>query len=606
MLVSMAVAQMSLEQLVKRLSMIQAGIDDMEKIPNWQTQWATPHQDLVVARSEVLALLARSSSAAAQPVVTQFHRGAGFAPTLQHPMQHHPPARASAACASAEAEQKMLTPRGSVGTFWPIDLDQQVDMEVEPTPAAAAIPYGPCVLGLQLPSGAAGAAAEMEYLAHKGPGWAEASQLISNFDGACGAAQEPPKQHMCDQCGNGYPLAHAIALVHADDRTFAKTVNADIYKAIRETQKAYAKFQNLVDGRPVCHVCAWCMNKNHGVDTYVETIKVPGTERVVERATSKFVNLAKASKGMSRGKVTEDRTMKFFDEKAERLMKAGRIVDISGKVIQEVRSSAAIFKALKDSPDFRVSVDWHTEIAGGTVRIHYGCWVCGTWTVASNTWWRMIRSKIGDLRDGLSDPLAGCFWACGECCEEWTWGTGGHKRLIMIKNAEGKTHFATVGETQGTDLENLIHFLKAARALSYLNGRALTKVNIMALLAEVHVLAVRQLREQIPGQLRTARSADPQLKYNERGIRWYCESPVLSLNKIGAKYDVIDKKLIEGPVEEISLKTLEYILLAAAATLDIEQCPPEGPAAAAAKKKVLTSELFHTARSVIYDKFSKY
>ena len=298
------------------------------------------------------------------------------------------------------------------------------------------------------------------------------------------------------------------------------------------------------------------MNKNHEVDVYVETIKVPGpepgTERVVERATSKFVNLAKASKGMSRGKVTEDRTMKFFDEKAERLMKAGRLVDISGNVIKEVRSSAAVWKALKESSDFRASVDWHTEIAGGAVRIHYGCWVCGTWTVTSNTWWRMIPSKIGDLRDGLSDALAGCFWACGECCEEWTWGTGGHKRLIMIKNAEGKTHFATVGETHGTDIENLIHFLKAARALSYLNGRELTKVNIMALLAEVHVLAVRQLREQIPDQLRTVRSADPQLKYNERGIRWYCESPVLSLNKIGSKYDVIDKKLIEGPVEEMA------------------------------------------------------
>ncbi len=81
--------------------------------------------------------------------------------------------------------------------------------------------------------------------------------------------------------------------------------------------------------------------------------------------------------------------------------------------------------------------------------------------------------------------------------------------------------------------------------------------------------------------------------------------PLLSLNKIGSKYDVIDKKLVEGLVEEISLQSLENILLAAAATLDVEQCPTDGPTTVAARDKVLKSQLFKSARSVLYDKFSK-
>jgi hypothetical protein len=73
-------AMATVEDIAKRLGMIQRGLTDIESIPGWQTQWTGAHRDLVLARSRAMAELGIATAPQAAPAVTTCFRGAGSAP----------------------------------------------------------------------------------------------------------------------------------------------------------------------------------------------------------------------------------------------------------------------------------------------------------------------------------------------------------------------------------------------------------------------------------------------------------------------------------------------------------------------------------------------
>ena len=360
----------------------------------------------------------------------------------------------------------------------------------------------------------------------------------------------------------------AIAIVDANFE-FVKAVNADTNAAIKEAKKEV--FVNLVKKTSTRPCCAHCLSEKHG-KPYV----TPDG-----RVTSAFQNKAKASKGYSRGSKKEKRILEFFDDKSFRKAQSE-----DGPPPR----SLAVYEASQNSL-FRAALDWITQLAVG-VWFFYGCTVCGCYPYESNRWWRIIRPKVGDLKDGLSQATQGCYWACGGCLSPWSWGTGGERRLFCIGALGGSLPplFGFVGNTQGTEVENTIHFLKGATALKYWGDRDLAKgdlkENLLMLISEINQRVSEKLAKALPKQTRKIVAADPSTKYYGDNGRVYCEDSRLSLELPGTQYNALDINLIDPTPDYFSLEEVQTLLDCCAAFLDIDATPVVTPSDKASKWRI--------------------
>jgi hypothetical protein len=449
------------------------------------------------------------------------------------------------------------------------EVPKRKGLILTPNPAAAAADPSTAVRtsGPGKSSGsAAAAAADEEEL----PDWADDNDGdAGDFQGACGAAQEQPPLLQCADCSRTFFWATWLAHLHPDNQ-FAKVVDPRIKTTIDKARNK--DFENRVLDKPVRPVCAYCCGKYMKRNDFVHVVDGK------DKPTNTFVNLAKKSKGVSRGKKSVARTVVFNNEAQFRRqeIEAGPPAD-----------AEQTFKQLTQSGIFRRATDWYVEIASFTL-LFYGCG-CGLYPVKPGHWWRLIR-LCKEFKEGLSDAGQDVgHWHCGACLAQWNWTSMGAKRMFVIGNlSDTRTLpvFCYIGDTQGTDLEQKIIFLKGVQMLRQLNGKPVTKENILELLEASTERVTAKLMRCIPQYMRMVESKDASSVHNRK---IYCEDHRLQLNTAGIRYACIDVNLMPEEVKPYTMTNdeLDEILDFVASCLDIEGVNPTQPAMKKAQKSIL-------------------
>ena len=137
----------------------------------------------------------------------------------------------------------------------------------------------------------------------------------------------------------------------------------------------------------------------------------------------------------------------------------------------------------------------------------------------------------------------------------------------------GNALFGFVGNTQGTEIENTITYLKAARMLKHLQTRAITKNTLLDVLSEVNSKVVAKFTRAIPSEITVATAADPSKTYGPERGTIYCEDRRLSLETPGVQYKCLDLKKIQARRSEVVELTHEEVMLildCCASFLDVE------------------------------------
>ena len=144
--------------------------------------------------------------------------------------------------------------------------------------------------------------------------------------------------------------------------------------------------------------------------------------------------------------------------------------------------------------------DWITGLCAFCFLV-YGCAGCGVYPLWSNAWLRMCKDGHEDDTDQTWE--GGGHWRCGNCLEQWTWSTGGPRRAIVIGDLAGDEVFqAFIGSAKGgtaaeaarrAQCETQMAILKTASMLETLNGKEMTKENVL--------LGIKALNEKNAGQL---------------------------------------------------------------------------------------------------------
>jgi hypothetical protein len=130
--------------------------------------------------------------------------------------------------------------------------------------------------------------------------------------------------------------------------------------------------------------------------------------------------------------------------------------------------------------------------------------------------------------------------------------------------------------------------------LTHLDGRPVTRDNIVAVIQEMNDKTTAKLSCALKRETRTVVSQVPEVH------NWvpYCELPELSLCRGGVQYNCIDLKLVslEKAVVTLTYEQLEELLDICAAGLDIEGCPPKNDTQKKARNNVLYSKTFLATR----------
>lgn len=421
------------------------------------------------------------------------------------------------------------------------------------------------------------------------------------FAGASCAAQSGAGDgNRCDRCDRTFLNQSAVAyLDKGKNWDFSKLPNFEVHKAIQKARADNgAAYQNMPGvGSSVTQVCAICAEELHDVPkgTYVtyrpRVLADPGPgpdDVMVPFPTNTWENKARQTKGISRGNKSKLSALKTWDEKFERQRK---LEEGPVKV-----TSVQVAEAMK-SEEFCQALDWITELATFCF-LFYGC-VCGLYPLASNWWWRLkrlcVQATAGKTVAGAAKDYR---WHCGECGKHWTWTEGGHQRLLCVGNFEDEgcnAFFAYIGNTKDTTLENTINYLKGCRMLTQLDGRPVTRENIVATIQEMNNNTAKKLSRVLKRETRTVVSKVPDVP------NWapYCEVPELSLHRGGIPYICIDLNLVqlEKEVPTLDLEQLEELLHQCASGLDIEGMPPKNDNQTAARNRVLKSAAFGEARA---------
>jgi ribosomal protein S27AE/DNA-directed RNA polymerase subunit RPC12/RpoP len=276
------------------------------------------------------------------------------------------------------------------------------------------------------------------------------------FAGASCAAQSGAGDgYKCDRCDRTFLNQSAVAYVDKKGN-FAKCPNPDVHKAIQKARKENGTgFQNFPGlGVSVQQICAVCGEEMHDVQKGEYVTWRPGKDgTMVPFPTNYWMNKAKQTKGVSRGKSSKLRALKTWDERFERL----RDIEEGPVKVTSVQVASAM-----TNEDFCKGLDWITELAT-FCYMFYGC-ICGLYPLASNMWWRLKREcVIATAGNTVAGAQKDYRWHCGACGVRWTWDALGSQRLLCVGNFEDENcnaFFAYIGDTKDTPLENTINYLK--------------------------------------------------------------------------------------------------------------------------------------------------
>ena len=407
------------------------------------------------------------------------------------------------------------------------------------------------------------------------------------FVGASGASQQKPDTFKCADCKNPYYWSSWVANL-TDKNEFAKVErDYEKIKAMREARGS--TFENRFTGESVRSVCAWCAEKFFPDKQWVD--------HQTWETTSAWNNKAKESKGFSRGKSKVHRVLNINDQKALRKAAIGDAKPVSAK---------ELFTEMRRNPDLRKASDWIVELCA-FAYFWYACKVCGTFPVRSNMWWRLIRLVV-EYTEGLeSSSSDDGHWHCGCCCAQWNWATGGACRVFGIGNMVDESQpvmWAFVGDTAGTKLETKINALKCCTALRELDGKEVTRANLITAIESLNSRAEKKLAHVL-GVKRTRwiESKDPSGVHNHKV---FVGDESLMLKYPGTKYLAVDLNMVKEQTQDIihtfDPHELDELLDMCAACLDLSQAKPQGPA----QKKALSdiqwySPTFKRARLAIKD-----
>jgi hypothetical protein len=99
----------------------------------------------------------------------------------------------------------------------------------------------------------------------------------------------------------------------------------------------------------------------------------------------------------------------------------------------------------------------------------------------SNSWLRRTRSVKTEDEWGDSSAGEGTgHWRCARCFEKWTRGCGGHRRLVVMGEADTATGFRPgyryrfCGQLSAR-VESMLQFLKGTTAMQFLGDKPITK-----------------------------------------------------------------------------------------------------------------------------------
>ena len=401
----------------------------------------------------------------------------------------------------------------------------------------------------------------------KGPGHV-------TFDGASGASQLGPDIFHCCDCKAGYAMITDLAYLRDDNSPVVEQGGNDrMARVIAQQNGAPLPWKNAaVKAKDESSrlVCLHCCGRYHG-EQYLQKNGKPTSawNRLRKRSFGSFKNCPSAVKMLC----------ELHDRKLQ---------DI-GKVPS--RSSADVYKELKNSDDLKKGIDWIT-MCGSILMLFYTCGVCGFGPVMSSSWHRCISWAKAAV-EGMTSQHG--FWVCANCGEKWSWRGHGHVRLFTVGDArsiaDGEYMFARIGHNVSAANEKLINFMKACVLLDKLHDRPLSAHNIIKVIRELNVAVEKKLmcgvRELVSFQAKPLANDHWQL---------YCESSKLSIKKEGSWHTAIDTNAVAGGVRTLDEKYLEMFLQTAAASLDVEMASPVEPAMKESRAMLLTSSTFQRAR----------
>ncbi len=271
-------------------------------------------------------------------------------------------------------------------------------------------------------------------------------------------------------------------------------------------------------------------------------------------------------------------------------------------------SSLAVWNALSENQDFRKSTDWVQRLAPDFFLL-YGCRKCLIWPFESCHWYRFCNMQVDEGQQGFHENKY-CDWRKPCCVDKWTWGADGKYRLICLGSSPddelmSTCRYAFVGDDFPESLNNKMTFLKGCQALKQLNGREITKYNLLDMISEVNKQVSDRL-SHLP-EAHMIRSADPRgASDGNYGWSWkiVCEDARLSLPRIGQQIKVLDLNSIKDTPRMptiISMAELELLLDVASASLDIENAPTSGPAERKMKNNIVWyNDNFKRARIALH------
>jgi hypothetical protein len=231
----------------------------------------------------------------------------------------------------------------------------------------------------------------------------------------------------------------------------------------------------------------------------------------------------------------------------------------------EVCNAKAVWQELTRSQDLNKGTDWVTKL-GPFCSVHYGCVKCDIYPLKSSGWYRLIKQTVDVNQTGLSGDACG-HWACGSCCARWSWGLGGHRRLMIIDGTP-EPLYLFVGQLSSLQ-ENTVKFLKAAEMLKLIGSKPVTKDIVMQTIMELNDEVQKKLMHL--KEVRSFVSTDPAADDRAWQFKVYCEHEALSLRCPGIQFHALDLKVRpEGPPPTASPEEIDFILDIISAAMNFE------------------------------------
>ena len=444
-------------------------------------------------------------------------------------------------------------------------------------------PSGSCGPPVLAPTAAAGSADEPAALAvNIEKSDSDSEQDDGTFDGASGVARMKPDQWVCKECGASFPMVSWMANVRTSDKTFFCFQD----KRLRDIFERESEFKNFYEAGSVMLACPYCCEGWHN-EVYVNR-KDPEQHRLLEKYRRKAMN--------SRGMNMQNSRVAWICKHADKSNP-----DADGVSYSEV------FQQMTANQQFRKSTDF-IYILSPWCALIYGCRHCMVVPLRGCSWWRTVRPSI-ELKEGLTEASGGgsnrpaAHWRCGNCLEEWTWGTQGDTRVFAIggNGDDGEDFrdyiYAYIGVIPQS-LENRISFIKGCVLMKQINGRTIDKGMLLTAIAELGDKLEARFRGLEEVEVFTAKDPQTHDYFKASGAKILCEDSRLSLATPGQSFKGINLRKVKNPPVVLTPDEVEFLVDTIAGTLDIESVVTK-PRTQSCKLKwdILESQHFLRARS---------